>query len=67
MIVVQHDRNMTHGFDLIKLVQAMHRHRGWCYYVGLPTSRTIKHATLILSKYTLRVSTIHADGECDCE
>jgi len=61
VIVVQHDRNFTRGFDLLKVVKGMRRHYHWCHYVGLPTSRTIKHASLILSKYRVRVSTVHAD------
>ena len=57
VLVVQHDRNFrANGFRLLDAVQAMHTHRAWLHYIGLPTSRTIKHRTLVLSKYNVRLA-----------
>jgi hypothetical protein len=57
LVVVQHDRNFRAniGCDLLEVVQAMHTHRAWLHYVGLATSRTIKHQHLVLSKYKLKI------------
>jgi hypothetical protein len=48
-------------FDLVATVTAMRAHRSWLHYVGLATSRTVKHAQLVLSKYQVRVQTVTAD------
>ena len=39
----------------MKVVQAMHTHGAWLNYVGLATSRTIKHQHLVLSRYRFRI------------
>jgi hypothetical protein len=46
--------------DLVATVKAMRAHRSWMHYVGLATSRTIKHAQLVLSKYQMRVQSVTA-------
>lgn len=48
-------------FDLVATVTAMRAHRSWLHYVGLATSRTVKHAQLVLSKYQVRVHSVTAD------
>jgi antitoxin (DNA-binding transcriptional repressor) of toxin-antitoxin stability system len=55
------NHNARSNVDLVAVVRGMRRHRGWLHYVGLATSRTIKHAQLVLSKYKFRVSTVTAD------
>jgi hypothetical protein len=46
--------------DLVATVKAMRTHRSWLHYLGLATSRTIKHAQLVLSKYQMRVQAVTA-------
>jgi hypothetical protein len=53
--------------DLVEVVKGMRRHKGWLHYVGLATSRTIKHAQLVLSKYKVRVATVTADTAANGE
>lgn len=55
MIVVQHDRTFRAGFDLVKVVRALHAHGDWLHYVGMPTGTTTTHITHVLSKYGLRI------------